>query len=101
MNQSGWKEAQSRLAADSHHVVPLGWPESTKFCEAAGIVLFMDGFAQLESDASSDHQNRLGRQLIDLYRKTGAAFLQQMRGSFALALWDSTAQRLILAVDPF
>ena len=43
----------------------------------------------------------LGRKIVELYKKNGAGFLQQLRGSFALALWDAPAQRLILAVDPF
>ena len=37
--------------------------------------------------------------LLQLYRKQGIDFLQRLEGSFALALWDAKAQRLILGID--
>jgi len=36
-----------------------------------------------------------------LYKREGLTFLKRLRGSFAMALWDASARRLILAVDPF
>lgn len=39
--------------------------------------------------------------LVHLYEDMGPDFVSALRGMFALALWDSEAQRLILARDPF
>lgn len=102
MNQPQLREPRTggQFVVD-RQVLPLGWPASTKVFESTGIVLLLDGFAQLESDASPQHQQDLARQIMSLYKRDGAAFLEQMRGSFALALWDATEQRLVLAVDPF
>jgi len=39
--------------------------------------------------------------LVHLYEDHGLEFLKQVRGMFALALWDSRTQRLVLARDRF
>jgi len=36
-----------------------------------------------------------------LYLKHGPAFAEYLRGMYAIAIWDSAAQRLVLARDPF
>ena len=38
---------------------------------------------------------------LQLYRKHGLDFVQQLRGEFALAIFDRTAQRLVLVRDRF
>jgi asparagine synthase (glutamine-hydrolysing) len=39
--------------------------------------------------------------LVHLYEERGPAFVDALRGAFALALWDSRARRLVLARDRF
>lgn len=39
--------------------------------------------------------------LIALYRRCGTAFISQLRGMFAIAIWDEKSQQLLLARDRF
>lgn len=38
--------------------------------------------------------------VLHLYEEFGLEFIQKLRGMYALAVWDSRIERLILAVDP-
>ncbi len=47
------------------------------------------------------HSDGDGETIAHLYEERGAAAVQQLRGMFALALWDSRRGRLLLARDRF
>lgn len=49
---------------------------------------------------SSDGEDTI-QGLLGLYLKEGIAFLQRLRGEFALALWDGERETLYLAADRF
>jgi len=94
-----------RESIEAAPVRPLGWTGCEKTVFDDGSFSLLDGFV----DAGPENTNRNGRRKADnvtthlmrLYKELGPAFLQRLRGSFAIALWDSKAQKLILAADPF
>jgi hypothetical protein len=87
------------------NVLPLGWTARHQIFFDGGLSLFLDGFVDFDEGTAikimGADEKDLTVRLMQLYKHEGAAFLKQLRGSFAMALWDAKARRLILAVDPF
>jgi asparagine synthase (glutamine-hydrolysing) len=76
-----------------------GWKESY-FRE--GVWLFLDGFAvpyDRAYEKNSQGSETCGARIIDLYKRQGSAFINSLRGSFAIALWDSQEKKLVLGTD--
>jgi asparagine synthase (glutamine-hydrolysing) len=72
--------------------------------ESAGhvwAVADMDLTNLAELQALAGRQNLETGLLATLYRMEGPRFLRRLRGAFALALWDSQDQTLLLAIDRF
>jgi len=69
------------------------------------IWLFLDGFAAPSDDgcnsASSTTFEKRAAGILDLYRRKGSDVVQNLRGSFALILWDNRLGKLLLATDHF
>jgi asparagine synthase (glutamine-hydrolysing) len=85
-------------------VLPLGWTARQRVFLENGVSLFVDGFVDLDESAfqaGNRHEKGFADRLMNLYKSKGAGFLKQLRGTFALGLWDAVDRRVILAVDPF
>jgi asparagine synthase (glutamine-hydrolysing) len=85
-------------------VLPLGWTARQTVFVENGVSLFVDGFVDLDESAfqaGNRHEKGFADRLMNLYKSKGAGFLKQLRGTFALGLWDAVDRRVILAVDPF
>ncbi len=55
--------------------------------------------AELEARGHSFHTNSDTEVVIHLYEDMGPECVKRLRGMFALAIWDDTRRRLVLAVD--
>ena len=84
-------------------ILPISWEPWQSRWIHGGIYLFLEGAAAVESieRGSGLRGDSLGRGIIDHYLRQGAGFLNSLRGSFALVLWDSRSEQLIVASDPF
>lgn len=84
-------------------ILPVSWEAWQNHWVHDGVQLFLEGCAGYGSSdhRESSHQESRGRTIIEHYRRQGAGFLNALRGSFALALWDARSEKLIIANDPF
>ena len=86
-------------------VLPWSWQGWNESFVSHGVRLFLNGFAAPDGVRAGTNSPRnsgsYGNAIIDLYRQKGSEFVRYLRGSFALALWDSEQQTLLLATDHF
>ena len=92
-------EANHRRVPDlqSCGVLPVSWNGWGEVHSADSVVLCLEGSAAPEGSP----QKNSGAALIAEYRSRGPRFVESLRGSFAMALWDARAQKLFLATDHF
>jgi asparagine synthase (glutamine-hydrolysing) len=83
------------------------WQSKAEFSQLPSeeIRVYFDGAIQIQGAplVSANHsarQNVIDR-LIKAYCTKGEEFLKDVHGSFRLALWDPSKQKLLVAVDPF
>src|ERR1051325_1173674 len=94
--------SRSQAAGDST-ISALGWAADQIHYDH-GVSLYVDGVVNLRDLFPSIEQADrpdLYRQLIRLYKRVGVRVLDRLRGSYAIAIWDSESRRLLMAVDPF
>ena len=87
-----------------HGSVGLFHSNGHQLLESAGhvwAVADMDLTNLSELQAMTGRQNLETGLLATLYEMEGPRFVQRLRGAFALALWDSRRQTLLLAIDRF
>lgn len=86
-------------------ILPWCWEAWQELVVTDGIHVFIDGYAlptgSSVGKADLKNSSRAAVSLIDLYNREGSAFARCLRGSFAIVLWDSPKQKLILATDHF
>jgi asparagine synthase (glutamine-hydrolysing) len=66
-----------------------------------GVAAVLDGIVLEGAGGGGPAPNGAAAEVADRWRSTGEGLLEQLRGEFALALWDGRARRGLLARDPF
>jgi asparagine synthase (glutamine-hydrolysing) len=103
VNQTVTKSPGPEISNTREHGVLTGGWQGWKNTRAEGSVyLFWDGFvAPASAPAANGGPRGAGAEIIELYRRHGAEFIERLRGSFAVALWDAQEKRLLLGTDHF
>jgi asparagine synthase (glutamine-hydrolysing) len=69
------------------------------------IWVLLDGSIQIADGPLKNASGSAGKAIVEAlseqYQSKGEEFLQELSGSFRLALWDGKHQKLLVAVDPF
>lgn len=91
--------AVSLADAGENGIWPGSWCGWTSSYSEDGISLFLEGFAAPHGESDEKTQRAESNSIIALYKQRGSEFVKFLRGSFAMALWDSRERRLILAAD--
>src|SRR3954453_6935511 len=55
--------------------------------------------ASLDKEIGGTKELSDAEAIAHLYRMRGIDFVKSLRGAFSIALWDATAERLVLALD--
>ncbi len=85
-----------------HRALSQSIPINQPFKEADGrYTLLFDGVIYNHTALvnSSQDDSSVEELLLNLYRRHGPDFVKQLRGAFAIAIWDSREQSLLLARD--
>ena len=86
-------------------IAPWSWQGWSSSFTGAGVQIFVDGFVASVNGKGGGNQssdwNICAASIVDLYKQKGLEFVQSLRGSFVLALWDERQEKLILATDSF
>jgi asparagine synthase (glutamine-hydrolysing) len=92
------------LGACESGILRLSWEGWDQVCSISGVYLFVEGFAGSSDEFRTTNGGRpesWGAPIIDLYKAQGTRFLNRLRGSFAIALWDAFKKTLIIGTDHF
>jgi asparagine synthase (glutamine-hydrolysing) len=82
-------------------ILPVSWDAWQHRQVFDGVYLFLEGFSAIsENETDVDPENN-ARAIIESYLRKGAEFLVSLRGSYALALWDSRLEKLLVGTDHF
>src|ERR671938_619070 len=69
------------------------------------IWVLVDGWIRIADGPLKNASGSAGKTIVEAlsekYQRQGEEFVQDLSGSFRLALWDEKHQKLIVAVDPF
>jgi asparagine synthase (glutamine-hydrolysing) len=92
------------LGACENGILPWSWKGWDQVCYMDGVSLFVEGFAASDDEFQTTNgrgPESWGAPIIDVYKAQGARFLNRLRGSFAIALWDACKKTLVIGTDHF
>jgi asparagine synthase (glutamine-hydrolysing) len=89
------------VRATESGILPVSWDAWPDRFDFDGITLFLQGWAAPEEGQANADPENCRRAIIASYLRKGTDFLISLRGSFALALWDSRLEKLLVGTDHF
>jgi asparagine synthase (glutamine-hydrolysing) len=105
MNTAAARDAIVSGASISRSFRAIGFESDFAASSNKETWLLVDGSIQIADDRLQDSNPLAGKALLEVlsqkYQAQGENLMQDLSGSFRLALWDAKEQRLIVAVDPF
>src|SRR5947209_18772740 len=105
-----WMSPDGRVGLGHNRlaIIDLSPGGAQPMCRAQSVIVFngeIYNFRELRSDLEARGVRFTSQSdtevLLQLYATRGAEMLNDLRGMFAFALWDSSKRRLLLARDPY